>query len=667
MPKTLPSSVVSSDNHHQNYPDNQIDDAEHLGTCGMGSWRPKWLQVFASPLFFTVNFTLIGIIQSLSGTYMMSNFSTLEKRFGFDSKMSSAILIADQVMEMLISPFIGYLGTRFSRPRLLAFGQLVQALAMFINVMPYMIYGPGTHLLTDDSLLSVTLAKNETRYESCPADPTGIDCSGGKHSTVWPAFIIFLVGGAVKGFGYTTFWVIGTPYIDDNVSKNNSPMYLSVITSLRLIGPAGGFLLSGLALRFYENPFWMLQSVKRLFKNKLFVFNLAGNVFRHTGFGGYYINKTKYIESQFRQTSSGASILTGTTSILPMTVGIMISGMIIKYIKPRPITLVVYMFAVEWFANAGMFAGMFIGCPPLQLPHTLTVNSKFTLNAVCNDGCNCTTSVFTPICSADRVTTYFSPCYAGCTTINRATQTMSGCECIGNGGVATAGYCPSDTANCDTLYIYLLVMTIGGIITSTASTAFVPYPLIFGTVVDSACLVWESKCGKSGNCWLYDQDRFRYTLHGTALAFITIGSLFDLGIIYNANLIQNFYDEPTGADVSDGEETDPKMTSPSSRTSHPVVRVVLLIRVHTYSHHSPYVHTSEVPSAGLPIRSLAPTNIHSYSDFSLFPDFSSRSPCSTSHTCPYIQSSQPIRAYIRGPIRRTSHPFTRTTTSRHTC
>ncbi|CAG2114593.1 unnamed protein product [Medioppia subpectinata] len=587
MPKT-PSSVVSSDNQHQNHPDNQIDDHEHLGTCGMGSWRPKWLQVFASPLFFTVNFTLIGIIQSLSGTYMMSNFSTLEKRFGFDSKMSSAILIADQVMEMLVSPFIGYLGTRFSRPRLLAFGQLVQALAMFINVLPYMVYGAGTHLLTDDSLLSVTLAKNETRYESCPADPTGIDCSGGKHSTVWPAFIILLVGGAVKGFGYTTFWVIGTPYIDDNVSKNNSPMYLSIITSLRLIGPAGGFLLSGLVLRFYENPFFdpgvnrrdprfigawwigfvaigvlllvaslplflfppqfksahvkinnirdnktslkgMLQSVKRLFKNKLFVFNLAGNVFRHTGFGGYYINKTKYIESQFRQTSSGASILTGTTSILPMTVGIMISGMIIKYIKPRPLTLVVYMFAVEWFANAGMFAGMFIGCPPLQLPPTLTVNNKFTLNAVCNDGCNCTTSVFTPICSADRVTTYFSPCYAGCTAIDRATQTMSGCECIGNGGVATAGYCPSDTANCDTLYIYLLVMTIGGIITSTASTGNILLTLRIG-----------------------------FGIHCTARAFITIGSLFDLGIIYNANLIQNFYDEPTGADVSDGEETDPK-------------------------------------------------------------------------------------------------------------
>ncbi|CAG2171723.1 unnamed protein product [Oppiella nova] len=45
------------------------------------------------------------------------------------------------------------------------------------------------------------------------------------------------------------------PYIDDSVQKNNSPLYFSFLTSLRLIGPAGGFILSSFSLRFYENPF----------------------------------------------------------------------------------------------------------------------------------------------------------------------------------------------------------------------------------------------------------------------------------------------------------------------------------------------------------------------------------------------------------------------------
>ncbi|CAG2122632.1 unnamed protein product, partial [Medioppia subpectinata] len=182
----------------------------------------------------------------------------------------------------------------------------------------------------------------------------------------------------------------------------------------------------------------MWDGVKRLARNRIFMFHLVGGVFRYIGFGGYYINKTKYIESQFRYTSSGASFITGATSVLPMAVGILLGGLMIKYFKPRPFRLVVYMFVVEWFTNGAFFAAMFIGCPPLTLPSTLTINNQFLLSARCNMGCDCTTSVFTPICGSDKSTTYFSPCYAGCHTIDRVAKKVSGCSCIkGNGGVGT--------------------------------------------------------------------------------------------------------------------------------------------------------------------------------------------------------------------------------------
>ena len=110
--------------------------------------------------------------------------------------------------------------------------------------------------------------------------------------------------------------------------------------------------------------------VKRLAKNPIFMFHMIGGVFRYIGFGGYYINKTKYIESQFRQTSSGASFITGTTTVLPMAIGIILGGFMIKYLRPRPLTLVIYMFCVEWFYNGGMLFGMLTGCPPLNLHYT---------------------------------------------------------------------------------------------------------------------------------------------------------------------------------------------------------------------------------------------------------------------------------------------------------
>lgn len=37
----------------------------------------------------------------------------------------------------------------------------------------------------------------------------------------------------------------------------------------------------------------------------------------------------------------------------------------------------------------------------------------------------------------------------------------------------------------------------------------VPCPIIFGVVVDSACLLWDSVCGTKGACFLYDSDVFR--------------------------------------------------------------------------------------------------------------------------------------------------------------
>ena len=32
-------------------------------------------------------------------------------------------------------------------------------------------------------------------------------------------------------------------------------------------------------------------------------------------------------------------------------------------------------------------------------------------------------------------------------------------------------------------------------------------------VSDSSCLIWDNNCGKEGNCWLYDSDRFRKNMH----------------------------------------------------------------------------------------------------------------------------------------------------------
>ncbi len=38
---------------------------------------------------------------------------------------------------------------------------------------------------------------------------------------------------------------------------------------------------------------------------------------------------------------------------------------------------------------------------------------------------------------------------------------------------------------------------------------FLPNPIIYGSLIDSSCLVWETSCGEKGSCWVYNTDEFR--------------------------------------------------------------------------------------------------------------------------------------------------------------
>ncbi len=43
----------------------------------------------------------------------------------------------------------------------------------------------------------------------------------------------------------------------------------------------------------------------------------------------------------------------------------------------------------------------------------------------------------------------------------------------------------------------------------------IPGPLLFGAVVDLACVEWEDNCGVRGNCLIYDNSKL--SLHGILL------------------------------------------------------------------------------------------------------------------------------------------------------
>ncbi len=221
----------------------------------------------------------------------MGVISTLEKRYAFESSISGFILIADNFSSMIASPIIGYLGSKYNRSAIIAVGEFIVALAGLANYIPYYIYGARSHLANGDSGKIEKVFKNDkvdqfvsyyfttgrsvfanstvsssansaafSNFELCSADNADPECSSGAHATVILAVVIFWISSFLNGLGYTAFYTIGLPYIDDNIPKKNSAMYISFIASIRLCGPTLGFLLSSFCLSLYENPFgeWLL-------------------------------------------------------------------------------------------------------------------------------------------------------------------------------------------------------------------------------------------------------------------------------------------------------------------------------------------------------------------------------------------------------------------------
>lgn len=100
--------------------------------------------------------------------------------------------------------------------------------------------------------------------------------------------------------------------------------------------------------------------------------------------------------------------------------------------------------------------------------------------------------------------------------------------------------------------------------------AFIPSPIIFGSILDRSCLVWRKQCSakesSTGNCWLYDGESlrhisfvllekiifeffgsffssFRWTLNTVAAVFLAFGTLFDVGVWYFVKNLKVYDDE----------------------------------------------------------------------------------------------------------------------------
>ncbi|XP_967848.2 solute carrier organic anion transporter family member 74D [Tribolium castaneum] len=328
----------------------------------------------------------------------------------------------------------------------------------------------------------------------------------------------------------------------------------------------------------------MLVTFKRLVSNPTLMLNNFAAIFYFLGYMPYWIFLPKYIETQYRQSASASSLITGSAGLVFSAIGILLSGLIISKYKPRARYLAAWNVIVGAISVLGIVSYAYLGCAENDNRAPLLPNGELNPVTECNSHCFCDYVKYNPVCSQDGTTTFISACHAGCRHSKKinGTEIFSDCSCIlsnrnkninstvHEGGFATPGNCSVDCLS--KFYIFLIVVCVLKLSGATGRAsnflvtvrcveekdkpvamgfglmlmslcAFVPSPILFGIILDKACLVWGKTCTGNGNCWLYNGKTLRYTMNFTAATFVLIGTLFDAGVWFFVKGLKIFDEE----------------------------------------------------------------------------------------------------------------------------
>ncbi|XP_029957566.1 solute carrier organic anion transporter family member 2B1 isoform X1 [Salarias fasciatus] len=294
-----------------------------------------------------------------------------------------------------------------------------------------------------------------------------------------------------------------------------------------------------IALRTLRSPIYLLVVLAQV--------NLAALL------SGLATFMAKFIERQFNQTVAYSGMMIGGVLIPLVVLGTILGGALMRRLslsvsgasKLCSVAILLCVFTA--------LPLLMIGCPTQKVDGVFPQSSK---ELPCSTSCGCPLEDFNPVCGSDGVE-FRSPCHAGCSAVesdasNKPTNYTS-CACVSGGlGSARPGTCGSGCSHLLRPFVALLALT--GFIASFSQApsymmilrtvpaedksfavgvqymlfrvlAFLPGPVLYGSVIDTTCILWGRKCGKQTSCHYYNLDAFRQRFLGLQTFFVFGGLL----------------------------------------------------------------------------------------------------------------------------------------------
>ncbi|XP_045524058.1 solute carrier organic anion transporter family member 4A1 isoform X1 [Pieris brassicae] len=240
-------TTIRRNGHYRGEEDtaSQLSPEERALRCGWGRIRPRWLQRFRTAKWSLFWLCWAGAIQGMVvNGFVNVVITTIEKRFGLRSMQTGVIAGGYDMASFACLAPVTYLGGRSSasKPRWLGWGALLMGTGSLLFALPHFLVPP--YKIAGDEPDDLCSA-NKTSALVCNDEMTS---DGG----AW-AVGIFVLAQLLHGAGATPLFTLGVTYIDENVSKKMSSVYLGIYYTMAVVGPALGYVLGGQMLYIYTD------------------------------------------------------------------------------------------------------------------------------------------------------------------------------------------------------------------------------------------------------------------------------------------------------------------------------------------------------------------------------------------------------------------------------
>ncbi|XP_062051502.1 solute carrier organic anion transporter family member 1A2 [Lepus europaeus] len=200
---------------------------------------------------FLMAITCAYVSKTLSGAYMNSMLTQIERQFNIPTSLVGFINGSFEIGNLLLIIFVSYFGTKLHRPIVIGVGCAVMGLGCFLEALPHFLmdryeYESTVSISGNLSSNSFLCMENGTQIVGPTHDPS--ECVKEVRSFMW---VYVLVGNIIRGVGETPIMPLGISYIEDFAKSENSPLYIGIIETGAVIGPLIGLLLASFCANVY--------------------------------------------------------------------------------------------------------------------------------------------------------------------------------------------------------------------------------------------------------------------------------------------------------------------------------------------------------------------------------------------------------------------------------